>query len=205
MHEAAELERRLVRYYDAEAAAGVRSTLGPLRTRLQAQFRARLHAEDRRFVVDVGAGPGRDVEGFADDGFEVVGLDLGRANVGLIAAAGFPAVVGSVVALPFASASCEAVWTMSTLVHVPDERLDAALGELVRIAAPGAPIAIGSWGGRDWEGISDVTRFDPPRFFSLRAHGRWRTTLARFGGIEQFETAEPDQAGWEYQFAVLRV
>lgn len=198
------LDAALAAYYEAEAAAGARSGLAALRHDLRAEFACLLAEEGRRTLVDVGAGPGLDAVELADGGFDVVGLDLALGNAVAMRARGVAALAGSVYALPFHDRAVDAVWTMSTLVHVPDVRLDAALGELVRIVARGGPIGIGTWGGRDWEGTSDLTRFDPPRFFSLRGHDRWRALLARHGSVERFAAWESDQPGWEYQFAVLR-
>ncbi len=200
----AELDERFRRYYDAEAVAGVRSDLGPLRRDLRQRFERVLADEGRTSLIDVGGGPGRDVEEFAEAGFSAVGLDIATENIRTLRANGHVGLVGSVHELPIRTDAFDAVWTMSTLVHVPDERLRSALTELTRIAAPGAPIGIGSWGGRDWEGTSDFTRFDPPRFFSLRDHDRWRATLESVGAIEMFETFETANEGWEYQFAIVR-
>jgi hypothetical protein len=94
---------------------------------------------------------------------------------------------------------------MSTLVHVPDSDFDRAMTELVRVLRPGAPLAIGLWGGFDNEGFNDFDRIDPPRFFSHRSHERARRMLARQGQIVQFDTWPDDRSSWEYQFVVLRV
>ncbi len=98
---------------------------------------------------------------------------------------------------------------MSTLLHVPDDRLDAALDEITAALVPGAPVAIGVWGGRDWSGRAP---FDadadagPSRTYFLRSHDRWRAVLARHGDVERFETwTAPDLGDWVYQWAILRV
>lgn len=198
------LDADLTAYYEAEAAAGARTEHGSLRRSLLADFVAVMTAEHRHAVVDVGAGPGLDVAGFGDAGLHPVGIDLAPGNVRRMRERGLHGLVGSIFALPLATGEAEAVWTMSTLVHVPDARLEVALGELVRVVRPGGPIGIGTWGGRDWEGTSDVTRFDPARFFALRSHDRWGDVLARWGRVERFDTWTTDQPGWEYQFAVIR-
>lgn len=198
------LDADFVTYYDAEAAARARRDLGELRTTLQGSFCDLLTAEGRTAVVDVGAGPGLDLEGFVARGVSAVGVELAPGNVGLMYERGLTGVVGSIHALPIGGSSCQAVWTMSTFVHVPDERLDEALAELMRVAVPGAPVGIGTWGGRNWDGTLDFTRFQPPRFFALRSHDRWRATLARFGPIDRFETFATGRPGWDYQFAVVR-
>jgi ubiquinone/menaquinone biosynthesis C-methylase UbiE len=54
----------------------------------------------------------------------------------------------------FDDRSFEAGWTMSTLLHIADEDLDAALAEVVRVLRPESPLAIGLWGDQTatWQG-----------------------------------------------------
>jgi SAM-dependent methyltransferase len=201
----ADLRQRLTAYYDAEARTGARTRLSPRRVAMRRRFIDLLRIESRTTVLDVGAGPGHDVIGFAGAGFAAVGADLSIGNARLIGAAGVNSVVASLWHLPFAAGRFDAVWTMSTLVHVPDDRLDDALVALLAVVRPGGPVGIGTWGGRDGEGVSGFTRIDPPRFFALRGHDRMLATLERHGEVEHWETDGPEPtSGWEYQFAVVR-
>ena len=153
---AADRDADLVAYYDQEAELRLRRDLGSLRTELRRSFVELLQAEERSTVLDVGAGPGRDAIEFAAEGYDVTGVDLAPGNVALMASEGIEAHAASLFDLPFPPARFDAVWTMSTLVHVPDARLHEALGSIVSMARPGAPVGIGTWGGFDWEGTSDV-------------------------------------------------
>lgn len=201
------LDDDLRAYYDAEAVAGVRSAMGldPMRTELHLRYRELLAAEARRRLLDVGAGPGRDTLGFHAGGIDVAGVDLAPANVVAMRAAGLAALAGSMLALPIRDAAFDAAWTMSTFVHVPRERVADAVQELLRVVTPGAPVAIGTWGGPDLEGVLEFGELRPYRFFALSSHDRWRSMLERHGHLERFETFPPTTpSGWEYQFALLR-
>ncbi len=199
------LDADLTAFYEAEARAGLRGELDPMRVGIRDGFIELLDRECHRRLVDVGAGPGRDTAVFRDRGFDVVGVDLAPANVVLMRAQGLDGVAGSLYALPFPDGSFDALWTMSTFVHVPHDRFDDAITELLRVVTPGGPLAIGTWGGREYEGISEFGELRPYRFFSLAAHDRWRSMLERRGDLEHFETFPPNQlGGWEYQYAVLR-
>lgn len=195
----------LIAYYDAEARGGHRTAHGPLRAGLRERFGALLRAEHRRRVVDVGSGPGLDVEPWLHAGIDVTCLDIAHANVELAHRRGMRGVTGSLYDLPFRDGAFDALWTMSTFVHVPHDRFDAAIGEMCRVVRPGAPLGIGTWGGLDFEGVPEFGELRPYRFFSLASHDRWREMLGRHGDIEIFETFAP-AAGheWEYQFAILR-
>lgn len=199
------LDADLTAFYDAEARAGLRGAPDPVRLDIRDRFVELLQREGHGRLVDVGAGPGHDTAVFRDRGFDVIGIDLAPANVVLMGAQGLAGVAGSLYALPFPDASFDALWTMSTFVHVPHDRFDDAITELLRVVAPGGPLAIGTWGGRDFEGVPEFGELRPFRFFSLATHDRWRSMLERHGRLDQFGTFPPNQpSGWEYQYAVLR-
>ena len=195
----------LIAYYGAEAAGGHRKRHDDHRIGLRQNFAALLVGEGRRSLVDVGAGPGLDTTEWRAAGFDVVGVDLTHANVVIMGQRDLTCVTGSLYNLPFRTGAFDALWSMSTFVHVPHERFDEAMIELLRVVCPGAPLGIGTWGGLDFEGVTEFGDLRPYRFFSLATHDRWRKMLACHGNIESFETHRPDaDHGWEYQFAVLR-
>ncbi len=199
------LDADLTAFYDAEARAGLRGEPDPVRVGIRDGFVELLRRDGRSRLVDVGAGPGRDTVVFRDEGFDVIGVDLAPANVGLMRAQGLDSVAGSLYALPFPDGTFDALWTMSTFVHVPHDRFDEAITELLRVVVPGGPLAIGTWGGREFEGVPEFGELRPYRFFSLAAHDRLRSMLERRGSLDRFETFPPTQpSGWEYQYAVLR-
>lgn len=94
---------------------------------------------------------------------------------------------------------------MSTLLHIPNDRIDAALDEMTRVLVPGAPLAIGLWSGPDAEAINEDDTIEPKRFFSRRSHPVLREILERHGAIERFETWDIPGNDWPYQFAILRM
>lgn len=86
-------------------------------------------------VLEVGCGTGqllRRVRGFAP---RAVGVDLSHGMLAHAAARGLPVGQASALALPFADASFDLVYSCKVLPHVPD--LPRALGEIERVLAPG--------------------------------------------------------------------
>ena len=194
------VERNLTAYYDQEAAERAERAIDPARVALRDDFLSRLDGRHR--VLEVGTGPGRDAAAFVDAGRPVVGLDLSLEHAVRARAAGVQALVATARALPFPDGAFTALWTMSTLMHVPDSAIARTLAELRRVLAPGAPVAVGVWGGPDVQELYDDGSDRPPRLFSRRSNERWRSLLAALGTLERFTAW--DHRGLAYQFALLR-
>jgi SAM-dependent methyltransferase len=155
-------------------------------------------------VLEVGTGPGRDGAALVQAGLDYTGIDLAPASVAACRALGLDVRVASVLDLPFADGTFDAGWTMSTLLHVADAELDAALAEVVRVLRPGAPLAVGLWGGRDLaEGPAGEATHGPARFFSFRSDEKVLAALGRHGTVESWEIWE-STSDLHYQFAIVR-
>lgn len=199
-----DLERRLADYYDREGDSRLAAPVDRRRIDARTSFIELLDAEERTRLLEVGSGPGRDAKVFADAGIGVFAVDRSFGHVALATAQGLSTVQASAFALPFRPRSFDAAWTMSTLVHVPDERWDVALGALTATLRPGSPLAVGLWGGLDQEGWQPPRNGLPSRFLSLRTHQRAQRMLARHGHLEYFQTWSDERSTWEYQYALLR-
>ncbi|MET0324155.1 MAG: class I SAM-dependent methyltransferase [Ilumatobacteraceae bacterium] len=199
-----DLERRLADYYDREGESRLQERLDSRRIAARTRFVELLRDESRHDLLEVGSGPGRDAIAFADAGIDVLAVDRSGGHARLAAAQGIRAVQASVLHLPVRAASFAAGWTMSTLVHIPDDRFDEAMGAITSSLRPGAPLAVGLWGGFDHEGWWPARDDLPSRFFSHRSHQRAREMLARHGAVDHFTTWADDRSDWQYQFAILR-
>ncbi len=164
---------------------------------------ATFRADGRRTLLDVGAGPGTDAASFRRAGIDPVGVDLAIGNASLAARAGATVVPASLFDLPFPDRVFDAGWSMSTLMHVPVDHVDAAISEVCRVLRPGAPLVIGQWGGSLGDIDSEATVPGFPRLFSLRSADHNHALLARHGTIERWETRDAGADGWEYHLAVI--
>jgi len=195
----------LVAYYDNEVHDRATRDLPAERLERRSSFVDLLRVEGRQSVLEIGAGAGREGEAFAEAGLTYTGVDMAPQAVAVCKSLGLDARVASALELPFDDGAFDAVWTMSTLLHVPASELPTALSEIVRVLRPGAPAAIGLWGAATMgeELWDDGTGFGPARFFSTQTDESLRTTLDVHGDVEQWKT----WAGSElhhYQWAVLR-
>jgi SAM-dependent methyltransferase len=98
---------------------------------LESSFIAKLPA--KAVVVDMGCGPGMDSARFAARGYRVVGLDL-SAGMLAVAARSLPGrvVQGDMRALPIGSHRLDGIWSVASLLHVPERDTPKVLSEFRR-------------------------------------------------------------------------
>ncbi|MEL6891785.1 MAG: methyltransferase domain-containing protein, partial [Actinomycetota bacterium] len=151
--------------------------------------------------------PASDHAPFTAAGIGYVGVDLAVGNAGLAAESGQLVIPASLFALPLADRELPAGWSMSTFQHVPDDRIDAALAEFVRVLRPAARVVIGLWGGRDEviESESSTSGLQLPRHFTLRTHERIRELLGRHLVVDHDETFGSGDSDWEYHVSFSAV
>ncbi|MBB6403716.1 class I SAM-dependent methyltransferase [Arthrobacter sp. AZCC_0090] len=210
----ADHEADLAAFYDRQATLLHTRALTPHRVECRDWFIRLLKDEHRHSLFELGCGTGIEGLKFVEAGIHYTGVDLSEESIHLARAKGLDASVASGRALPFADATFPAVWTMSTLLHVPNTRIHDVLSELVRVAAPGAPIGVGLWSGDDEEVLNPEDEDEPRRFFSRRSDAAVRHIFGAHGTVEHFETwpegtgaeSGPGAGKWiqHYQFLVLR-
>jgi SAM-dependent methyltransferase len=157
-------------------------------------FAARVTGQ--RLVLDLGCGPGRDIDGLTQLGCQVVGLDLSVAML-YEARRRVPAAAVLQADLrypPLATASLDGVWACASLLHLQRGELPIALAEMARVLrAPGgvAYLALKGGHGEQWLEDADGHR----TFFTYYQSVEIETALhhAGFQILESWEAA--DQAG----------
>lgn len=132
-------------------------------------------------LLDVGCGPARDVETFADRGYDVTGFDLTLAFLrearGTVDA---PFVRGDMRALPFRDAAFDGIWARASLLHVPREDVPGTLSEFHRVLdAPGALVATLKRGDESGHAEDDryFERYQPPEIRTLLADAGFDVTV----------------------------
>lgn len=210
----ADHEADLAVYYNRHAAVRNTRALTPHRIECREWFIRLLKAELRHSLVELGCGTGVEGVEFVRAGLHYTGVDLSSESVHVARLAGLDASVASGRDLPFTASVFDAAWTMSTLLHVPNSRIHDVVSELVRVTAPGAPIAVGLWSGDDDEVLNPEDLEEPRRFFSRRSDDTVRRIFGEHGSVEHFRTwpegvgveSGPGAGNWSqhYQFLLLR-
>ncbi len=129
-------------------------------------------------VLDLGCGPGRDIELLRARGARVIGADL---SLGMLrearARVGGALACGDMRALPCASASFDGVWLCASLLHLPRADAPHALAETRRILRATRPLYVGvqQGEGERWDelrGARLFTYYQPDEIAALvRAAG----------------------------------
>ncbi len=197
------VEAELTAYYDQEGDERSARPVDPRRLAARTDFLASLASELPRRVLEIGSGPGREARAFLDAGHQYLAVDLSLEHLKRCRLIARSVGRASTRALPLQTGAIDVIWTMSTLMHIPNSAIVPALHELSRVLRPGGLAAIGVWGGPDTEdsSVDDQAAGSPARLFSRRSEPRWRELLGLVGNIETFETWGNDD--FPYHWAVV--
>ena len=133
----------------------------------RAGFLARLQAQGKRTLLEIGGGPGHFAAYFRDAGLDVVMTDLSPAMVRLAQAKGLDARVMDFLSLDFPPASFDAVFALNCLLHVPAADLPRVLAAVHRLLRPGGLFFYGVYGGYAFEGTWPDDEHEPRRYFTF--------------------------------------
>jgi SAM-dependent methyltransferase len=157
-------------------------------------FAARITGQRR--VLDLGCGPGRDVDFLTQLGCQAVGLDL---SAGMLAQARGRLPAGSLVRadlrrIPFSPGAFDGIWACASLLHLRRAELPAILTGLSRLLrCPGGVLYVALKGGQGERWVTGSG--GEPYFFTYYQPAEVETLLDSAG----FQVAEswvsPDQAG----------
>jgi SAM-dependent methyltransferase len=160
----------------------------------RALFLDRLRAVEAKTLLEIGAGTGQDAVFFAEEGLDVVAVDLSPEMVAFCRAKGLEAYERDFLHLGFEPGSFDAVYAMNSLLHVPNADLPEVLRAVRTVLKPGGLFYLGVWGGVSQEGIFDEDRQRPKRFFALRTDAElFRFARESFEIIDFHVTAFEDK------------
>ncbi|WP_256391557.1 class I SAM-dependent methyltransferase [Natronoarchaeum rubrum] len=129
--------RRTLDAYESDADAYVEKYLGGS---IAAQYGDAFFDElDGDRILDVGCGPGPDLETFANRGYDATGLDLSPSFLRAASDHVSDAAVarGDMRRLPFEARSFDGVWSSASLLHVPRADAASTLREFRRVLRRG--------------------------------------------------------------------
>jgi SAM-dependent methyltransferase len=169
-------------------------------------FLSLLRQEQKRTLLEIGAGTGQDGQFFQDQGFDVVCTDLSSEMVKLCHQKGLKAYVMNFGDLRFPAASFEAIYALNCLLHLPKAELPAVLQGLNSILKPDGLFYLGVYGGYDSEGVWQNDRYEPKRFFSFYADEHLRQVVEKVFDLHSFRriALDDEASGLHFQSLILR-
>ncbi len=117
-----------------------------------------------RRLLDVGCGP---QSWLFRVGLQPIGVDISLSYLHEYAQRGTGAVAASAAALPLAARSCDGVWSIGLLHHMPDALAAAAVCEMVRVCRPGGYVAV-------FDAVLPEPRWRRPLAYLIRRGDRGR-------------------------------
>ena len=195
----------LRRAYDNHAAQRDARGLDDWKLSLRADFLARLQAEGKRALLEIGGGPGHFAAWFRDQGLDVVMTDLSPEMVRLARRKGVDARVMDFLHLDFPPASFDAVFALNCLLHVPSADLPRVLGAVHRLLRPDGLFFYGVYGGFAHEGVWPDDKHEPPRYFVFYPDDELRRRVSGLFDVVAFrQIALEDEARGHFQSLILR-
>jgi SAM-dependent methyltransferase len=163
----ANIRERMRQAYDNHAQEREASTMQDWKLSERDKFLCRLQREQKKTLLEIGAGTGKDGQYFQEHGLAVTCVDLSPVMVALCVQKGLNALVMDSSDLRFPEASFDAVYAMNSLLHLPKAELPAVLRRIDGLLKPGGVFFLGVYGGYESEGIWEKDSYRPQRFFSF--------------------------------------
>ena len=190
MNNKTELRDNLRETYNKYAQQRETYTMPDWKLELRSRFLSLLQQEQKKTLIEIGAGTGRDSKFFQDQGLDVVCIDLSPAMVELCKQKGLTAYVMDMADIQFPANSFDAVYSMNSLLHIPKAEFPAVLHSIDKLLKTDGLVFIGLYGGRDHEGIWDNDSYDPKRFFSFFTDEHLIEKVAEVFEIISFESIQ---------------
>jgi SAM-dependent methyltransferase len=146
-----------------------------------------LRSEGKDFLLEIGAGPGKDSEFFQNEGLEVISTDLSPQMVQLCRDKGLTAYEVDFLNLNFPDSHFDAVYALNCLLHVPKTELPNALKAIHRILRPSGLFFLGLYGGFDQEGVWEKDNHNPKRFFAFNSDDRLLDIVGQSFHLQDFK------------------
>lgn len=150
---------------------------------------------NKKTLLEIGAGTGRDSMFFQDRGISVICTDLSQEMVNLCKVKGLEAHEMGFDELTFPDESFDSVWALNCLLHVPKQELEGILEGIKRVLKTGGYFYMGVYGGRSSEGIWEEDFYEPKRFFSFYKKEELIVVLKKYFSVTTFEEFGPEIIG----------
>lgn len=162
-----------------------------------------LKSENKKTLLEIGAGHGRDSKFFMDNDLRVVAIDLSDEMVKLCIEKGIEAYELDFFNISSLGKKFDAIWAMNCLLHVEKDKLDYVLNEINASLNASGLFFMGVYGGIDQEGIWENDVYTPKRFFSFYTDENILRIVKKYFEVVDFQTIETE-GKYHFQSIVMR-
>lgn len=198
-----EIKGNLRQAYDSYAGDREKSELQGWKVETRQRFLELLKQENKKSLLEIGAGTGKDSKFFKDNGLEVNAVDLSSEMVKLCREKGIEAQQLDFYNLSSINKTFDSVWAMNCLLHVEKKNLSLVLEEIKKVLKPGGLFFMGVYGGKNSEGIFEEDFYRPKRFFSFFTDEAIKELVSKYFQVISFERIETE-GNLDFQAIVLR-
>lgn len=201
------LKENLKKYYDIEADSRNQHEKEEWKIRVRDNFICLAQSENKKTLLEIGAGAGFDSQFFIRKGLQVVATDLSREMVKKCKEKNILAYEMDFYNLSSLHEQFDCVWAMNTLLHVPKLDLTKVLNEIKSVIKPNGLFYMGVYGGVDFEkDYVNAEISSTPRFFSYYSENNLKAVLINHFKIESFEQFEVNKNNGKdiFQSIVMR-
>jgi cyclopropane fatty-acyl-phospholipid synthase-like methyltransferase len=185
-------KENIKKYYNTEAKLRNSKSVKPdWKIQVREKFCVLINRENKKTLLELGAGAGYDSQYFAKNGLPVTAIDLSIEMVKNCKEKGIEAYEMDFYNLSALNKKFDCVYAINTLLHVPKIDLCHVLNEINLVLEKNGLFYMGLYGGKDTENEfvkSEIS--DAPRFFALHSANYLKTTLEKYFEILDFETLD---------------
>ena len=192
--------------YDQSAAKRDQIEREGWRVRERHAFLDTLLQEEKRSLLEIGAGPGKDSEFFHENGLRVVATGSPPQMVQLCRDKGLEAHVMDFKSLDFGARQFDAIYALNCLLHVPKRDLHEVLAQIGGLLKPDGLFFMAVYGGQESEKVWEDDHHQPKRFFSFYTDEQLSKVVSTVFEILDFKRITPvnDSGGLHMQRLILR-
>lgn len=167
------------------------------------KFLERIKEENKKTLLEIGAGTGRDSRFFLDNNLQVTAVDLSAEMVVLCREKGITAYELDFFEIAQLNRKFDAIWAMNCLLHVEKAKLGNVLQEINSVLEPSGLFFMGVYGGEDKEGIWEEDFYTPKRFFSFFTDINIKKVIEEYFDIISFDTIRTKRK-YDFQSIIMR-
>jgi SAM-dependent methyltransferase len=198
------LKNNLIESYNKYAQERDTYKIDAWKVEERANFLTLLQSKNKKSLLEIGAGTGKDSKFFQDVGLNATCIDLSPEMIKLCQQKGLSAQVMDMTELDFPPDSFDAVYALNSLLHIPKAEFRIVLGNIKRILKPSGLFYLGVYGSdEEFEGVWEQDAYHPKRFFSFHTDENIQKTTSEIFALRYFKRIPTSGNQLHFQSLIL--